>query len=223
VELAAISPGSGQLRVACVESVYMMSCLRRVRDFLEHIAESSSEEGGEERRVHVPPDLLRTDLLLHVASNYWEYGIEFALLVCLLQLVLNRRGRPSDVFQGVMDGTQGTFHYGIKEVPPLTRDDVIAMRRGGIRRLFIGQPATIVADSDASPYEMPKDQRYRPMSEAAVEDLGPDVPPLQITIIPDYSSLTRYLTPGAADSILMETPLRAEAAESLEEGLEEEK
>lgn len=161
-------------------------------------------------------ELLKMDFFSQSGVWFINFGFELAIFVCLLQIMFNLHVKQSDLFLGLVDGNTGEFFYGLRTVPEVPRHDIVAMRRGGIRRLFIGGPIPISDDDhemdqcgdEAGVTKLPSEPMYQRMQQAAVEDLGPDVPSLLIIAIPHFRNLERYLKVGEPDSIFTNKPLR---------------
>lgn len=215
VECVAISPGRGLIRSAVDSEGYLVDCIIRSRSLLERLEPHMPEEIKKFMVVKVE-DLFKMDFLSHCGAGFTQYGMELAILICVLQIMFNLRVKTSDLFLGIVDAGTGRFYFGIRSVPEVSRGDILAARRGGVTRLFIGgSPTSMDAcrevcdmNRDLRVAELPCDPMHQRMQEAAMEDLGPDVPPLNIIELPGYRKLFQYLKVGDPNSIFTDKPLR---------------
>lgn len=215
------TPGKGSLRSLVDDSEYLLFALRRSIYLLKQwVARMPNHLKnlivGEMKR------LLEMDFIIHHSAVFTQHGMELAALICVLQVLFNRHGKPSDLFLGFFDAELGEFYHGGKAVPMPNEDDVYAMRRAGVTRLFIGTPVITngpttdqdqeveVIDVDGpKASEQPLGAQYQAMVDAAKEDLGANVRTLEIVILANYERLVEYLDLSDPDkSIFSDRPLR---------------
>lgn len=176
VELGQVLPGTGE--VSAFGDQYTGSTTGRLIRSLEVL----------EKHEHLlPPEIkdtaildyaemrprrggARFDLLLNITSAYRQSNMELSVLVSSLGLMIGRAPSPDSAFYGEVDGN-GRISSGSGAVPPPHPNNVLAMRRGGIKRLHLGQPISY----DTYPVNA--------IYDASIVDMGPGVEHLEVIVL----------------------------------------
>lgn len=197
VESTAITPGAGRLRaLSDLSTGPFYSRLTRFVNLLGSLQPTMSQELQGQIVVDMRNRTMLTnrgakvkvDLIVHFGAKYAEHGMDFATLVSLLGVMFQRAPSSDDVYIGLV-GLGGRIYCGTPEIPSIATDDIFAMRREGVTRLFIGGPMT-----DEFPLER--------LQEAALENIGPDVAQLDIIIVPTLQMLLEIYVPQGRHTIL---------------------
>lgn len=180
IEVATLSPGTGQLRSFNDETGANLSRLVRSTEILKW------------RLPLLPPQLrkevildfttMKVYLLLNYASPVMQFGMELPVFVALLGLTFNFAARPNDMYIGAVS-TRGYVYTTSSIVPSINAEDIYAMRKGGIRRLFLGKP-----EGDDLPMEE--------LERAAQTDLHGGAEPMEVIVVPDLDTLFTFIPMG---------------------------
>lgn len=196
VEVRPMISGTGQPRGIMDQGKTLVGAFLRSINFVEKlVADMDSVLPKVKSSMKVGIDELRKmDFLVHQTTVAVHLGMEWAALICALQVLFNRQGKGTDVFLAFFDECTGKILWGAHALPP--KRDMHAMRRAGINRLFIGE----TTGTDQA--------KQSAMVDAAQDDLGPDVPALETIILTNHKDLMRYLDPNDPTSIFSDRPLR---------------
>lgn len=150
-------------------------------------------------------EAVKVDLVSHYGVRERVTGMDLGRLVACLGIMFGAAPSPDDVFRGEVEGT-GLIQSGHTAVAPPEVADVYAMRRDGIRRMFIGRPV------DESKYPLAR------LRKAATTNLGPGILPLIIIIVGHVRELWDCLLEGP-DCILPRRLVRTDLAVTRREAI----
>lgn len=190
-EIVPTIPGSGQIRV--VDDTPTAPCLATMErimgllDDYEPLLPADLRErvviSMRDREWKKPGEPVKVDFVVHCGVRKRVHGMDLGKLVATLGVMFGAAPSPHDVFRGEVDGN-GLIQTGITAVRALHETDVHAMRRSGIRRVWIGD----------LPFNSQKLlDRLRACAQA---DLGPGIEPLVIIIVRHLRELLDRIRDG---------------------------